>query len=72
MYLESLRGLGIPLLDEHIWTRVADWDCASDEPEIEATMLFDEALIDSTLNEPALLAEGEAIEQWLAAHPSPR
>jgi hypothetical protein len=28
--------------------------------------------IDDTLNEAALLAEGEVIKQWLAEHPSPR
>jgi len=31
-----------------------------------------ESLIAGTLDEPALLAEGEAIKQWLADHPSPR
>jgi type I restriction enzyme S subunit len=30
-----------------------------------------ESLIDGTLDEPALLAEGEAIERWLADNPSP-
>jgi len=30
-----------------------------------------ESLIDGTLDEPALLAEGEAIEQWLVDNPSP-
>ncbi len=30
-----------------------------------------ESLIDGTLDEAALLAEGEAIEQWLAENPSP-
>ena len=31
-----------------------------------------ESLIDGTLDESALLAEGKAIEQWLAENPSPR
>ncbi len=30
-----------------------------------------EALIDGVLDEPALLAEGEGIDQWLADNPSP-
>lgn len=43
----------------------------------EAARLIDEArvaveaLIDGTLDEPALLAEGEVIEQWLTENPSP-
>lgn len=38
---------------------------------IEGACNLIESLIAGTLDEPALLAEGEAIEQWLAANPSP-
>jgi type I restriction enzyme S subunit len=76
--LSHIRNLLIPRLsaDDENW--IADCLLHAREAKLEAQQLVTQArtavesLIDGTLDEPALLAEGEAIEHWLAAHPSPR
>lgn len=75
--LRHVRNLLIPRLaeDEEKW--LADAFLRARKAGAEAAGLVAaarqdvEALIDGTLDEPALLAEGAAIEQWLAANPSP-
>ncbi len=75
--LRHVRDLMIPRLAEDVENSIADSFLRAREAGAEAAGLVAaarqvvETLIDGTLDEPALLAEGEAIEQWLVENPSP-
>ncbi|AUB82281.1 restriction endonuclease subunit S [Candidatus Thiodictyon syntrophicum] len=75
---EYLARVPIPLPSKDLQTTVGNAVRGSTASRAEARLLLSEAraavesLINGTLDEPALLAEGEAIEQWLAANPSPQ
>lgn len=75
--LSDIRELLIPRLadDEEEW--LADAFLRARKADAEAVLLINtaraavESLIDGTLDKAALLAAGEAIEQWLAENRSP-
>ena len=75
--LSDIRELLIPRLADDEEEGLADAFLQARKANAEAVLLIDatragvEALIDGTLDEPTLLAEGEAIDQWLAENPSP-
>lgn len=75
--LNDIRNLLIPRLAHYEEEWLADAFIRTRKADAEAVLLINtartavEALIDGTLNESALLAEGEAIEKWLAENPSP-
>lgn len=74
---DELLAVPIPRTGSDVRTAVADalgsWRqrTRSAESAVDEARSAVEALIDGTLDEPALLAEGEAIEQWLAENPTP-
>lgn len=76
--LDFVRSLQIPRFSEETETAIGDDVRCFDRNRREAARLINsaksdvESLIAGTLDEPALLAEGEVIEQWLAANPSPQ
>ncbi|MBK1643211.1 hypothetical protein CKO25_00780 [Thiocapsa imhoffii] len=75
--LDFVRALQIPRFGEETETGIGNdvrrFDANRRESRglISAARAGVESLIDGTLDEPALLAEGEAIEQWLSENPSP-
>jgi type I restriction enzyme, S subunit len=74
---EHVQNLPIPIIDKDIQTQIGDKVRAAYKSRISVQQYIKhaksdiESLIDGTLDEDKLLAEGEEIEQWLKDNPSP-
>lgn len=77
VYLDSLGEVCIPVLPQELVLAISKAEEAGDNCHREKLLHISwakadiEALIDGKIDEDKLLAEGEEIERWLEANPSP-